>query len=302
MVENSFKRVIIIGRPDTKGVPETLGKLINHLKLQQISYVVEQQTSLMIPNLRETIKNPEQQIIDINALEAGNDLLVVIGGDGSIIHGASPAIRYNLPILGINHGKLGFLTDIAPQDIELISEVIRGQYTQEERLLLTAQVYDAQGKELPEGHSVALNDIVLNPGNSAQMIAYSICIDEQPVCQQRADGLIIATPTGSTAYALSAGGPIVHPQMDATILVPMLPHKLSSRPIVVSATSKISIQIASSNNHSPSLSSDGGRSIRVAPGYSIKIQRNQQKLTLIHPSNYNYYETLRHKLGWERSS
>jgi NAD+ kinase len=300
MSKTNFEGVIIIGRPSTLGVPETLAALISHLNEQNIAYKVEQQTSMMLPADTNPIKNPEQNVVNISSLKPGNDLLVVIGGDGSILIGARQAIKHKLPILGINHGKLGFLADIAPDQVEIVSEIVRGEYKQEQRLLLAATVYDQNGKELPEGECTALNDVVLTPGNTAQMISYAIAIDDQPVCQQRADGLIIATPTGSTAYALSAGGPIVNPNLEAMILVPMLPHKLSSRPIVVSSNSTINIQIAVSNNHSPSLSSDGGRSIRVAPGYSIEIKSYAQKLKLIHPKDYNYYDTLRQKLGWER--
>ena len=294
----SFERVIVIGRPSSKRVPATLTTLLEYFIKNKINYLLERQTSLMLANPQQY--TPPPQLIDLETLEAKRDLLLVIGGDGSIIYAAQKTMQRPLPILGINRGSLGFLTDIAPTEIAQIGQVLKGHYRAEKRSMLSAEVYDQHGTLLPEGCGHAVNDVVLTPGNVAQMISFSISIDDEPVCQQRADGLIVATPTGSTAYALSAGGPIVHPQMDAVVLVPMLPHKLSSRPLVVASSSTIDIQIANTTKHSPAISCDGGRSIRIQPGYRIRIKPHANKLTLIHPRGYQYYDSLRQKLGWEQ--
>ena len=294
-----FDRVIIIGRPSGEGVPETLVALIEYLERLSFNYKIEQQTSDMLPESAATSAR-KQHIIELNDLQPANDLLLVIGGDGSMIHASRHALKHDLPLIGINRGQVGFLTDIAPTAIELIGPVLQGAYQTEKRFMLSATVIDDKGKVLPEGNCSALNDVVLTPGNVAHMISFSITIDGQPVCSQRADGLIVATPTGSTAYALSAGGPIVHPKMKAIVLVPMLPHKLSSRPIVVGSSSTINITIDEATNHSPSISSDGGRCIRIQPGYQLQIEPCTHRVTLVHPESYQYYATLRQKLGWER--
>ena len=189
-------------------------------------------------------------------------------------------------MLGINRGHLGFLTDINPKELHRISDVLNGNYTREERFLLKTSL------------GIALNDVVLLPGE-AQLIEFDIMINNQFVCQQRADGLIIATPTGSTAYALSGGGPILHPHLNAMVLVPMFPHTLSSRPIVIDSDAKIELIISEHKNKTANISCDGQQRIPVEPGTRITIEKHEKKLHLIHPDNYDYFATLREKLGWQ---
>ena len=168
------------------------------------------------------------------------DLLITVGGDGSLLKAARIASRRQIPILGINRGKLGFLTDIKPDCLNTILPVLQGQFKTEQRLLLEATIGDYQ--------STALNDVVLLPGDIAHMITFTLEVDGQFVATQRADGLIIATPTGSTAYALSGGGPILHPTSNAVTLVPMFPHTLSSRPLVIPQQKTIRITIEEAEN------------------------------------------------------
>ncbi len=220
------------------------------------------------------------------------DLMIVIGGDGSLINAAHCALPRNLPVLGINRGRLGFLTDIHPTELSKIGDVLAGNYFAEKRFLL-----NATHENTPLG--IALNDVVLLPGDSTQLIEFDIHINDQFMCQQRADGLIIATPTGSTAYALSGGGPILHPHLNAIVLVPMFPHTLSSRPIVVEGDAKIELFIRNQNETSPCISCDGQHRIKVEPGSRISITKHENTLQLIHPKNYGYFETLREKLGWQ---
>ena len=199
-------------------------------------------------------------------------------------------------MLGVNRGRLGFLTDIRPDELEeKVAEVLGGDYLSEQRFLLEAEVY-REGERI--GAADGLNDVVLHPGKAARMIEFELFIDGQFVYSQRSDGLIVATPTGSTAYALSGGGPIVHPRLEAITLVPMFPHTLSSRPIVIDAASEIILHISASNSTYPHISCDGQTQVVAKPGDVLKIRRKSERLTLIHPLEHNYFEICRTKLGW----
>jgi len=223
-------------------------------------------------------------------------VIMVVGGDGSLLGAARLGADQNLPVLGINRGTLGFLTDIPPDDLPLIQEVLKGNYQAEERFLLQAQVAHDSQHEAP---MIAVNDFVLLPGDKAQMITFDLYINGYFAYNLRADGLIVATPTGSTAYALSGGGPILHPNLDAIVLVPLCPHTLSSRPIVVTSDSDIRIHISDSNYTIPQISHDGHRRIPVPIGANISVTRHAKSFRLIHPLNYNYFHTLSTKLHWK---
>jgi len=200
-----------------------------------------------------------------------------------------------IPILGINRGSLGFLTDILPSQLEKIKAILEGKFILEKRFLLTATV-TSNNKIISQDD--ALNEVALIPDAIPHMIEFEIYIDKQFVCSQNSDGLIIATPTGSTAYALSGGGPILHPQLDAIVLVPMFPHSLNNRPIVVQGQCEISIIVSPNNDTSPRLSCDGRAYLNAEPGSEITIRKKPKTLHLIHPLDYSYYETLRSKLHW----
>ena len=199
-------------------------------------------------------------------------------------------------MLGVNRGRLGFLTDISPDRLEeQIAEVLTGQYSSEERFLLDVRVL-RDDKVVAEGD--ALNDVVVNSGTSAQMIEMELYIDGEFVNRQRADGLIISTPTGSTAYSLSGGGPIMHPSLDALLVVPMFPHALSSRPIVIRGDSEIRIDVLGRNRIHPPVTCDGQVNMTARPGDSVLLRRNPSVLTLLHPRGYSFYASCRDKLHW----
>jgi NAD+ kinase len=286
---SQFKKVALLGRQHVEGIEETLLALKNYLLHYPIEVVLEPETAQMIPEAKIPIFPKE-------LLCKNCDLMIVVGGDGSLLNAAHIAVDYGLPVLGINRGRLGFLTDVRPDELNKIDEVLSGKYIEEHRFLLEAAIYHANGDIT---HSIALNDVVLLPGNIAHMIEFEVHVDNQMICYQRADGIIVATPTGSTAYALSGGGPILHPGLDAIVLVPMFPHTLSSRPIVVKSDNEITIYLAPSNKAVPRVSCDGQARIPLEPGGKIRIKKKPKKLRLIHPLDYNYYETLREKLGWE---
>jgi NAD+ kinase len=224
------------------------------------------------------------------------DLVIVVGGDGSMLSAARVMATYGVAVIGINRGKLGFLTDIAPDQVEASLEaVLAGRFETSNRFMLSAHVL-RNGEEV--GRGSGLNDIVLHPGKSARMLAYDLSIDGTAVYFDRADGLIIATPTGSTAYALSAGGPIMHPGLDAIALVPMNPHNLSSRPLVVAADAELEILIGEDNSTQPIISCDGQVHIVCEPGDRVHIQRHEAQLKVLHPLGHHFYDRCRSKLGW----
>lgn len=226
-----------------------------------------------------------------------SDLIVVVGGDGSLLSAARMAIQVNTPVIGVNRGRLGFLTDILPQDIETqLSDVLEGQYEEEYRFLLKTSIGDHQHTYF-EGD--ALNDVVLGRGSDTHLIEFDVYINQQLVSHFRSDGMILSTPTGSTAYALSAGGPIMHPQLNAIVLVPMFSHSLSSRPLVIDGNAQIELFISTFNEHDLRVSCDGHESRMVKPGQKVAIKKNSNQLRLLHPVGYHYYDTLRSKLGWE---
>jgi NAD+ kinase len=225
------------------------------------------------------------------------DLIIVVGGDGSLLRAAHLVVDYDIPVLGINRGHLGFLADIPPQDFKKSLDLIfRGRYQETRRFLLEAEILS---NTAPTIQVMALNEVALVSSDVAHMIEYQLKLDEQFVYNYRADGLIIATPTGSTAYALSGGGPIVHPQLNAFVLVPMFPHTLSARPLVVSADSILTISLKQTNyKNSPGLTCDGRQKIPLSPQTSIKVCKKLKMLRLIHPLHYQYFEALRSKLHW----
>lgn len=291
---NSFKTIGLIGRrtSDAKrqeDISETLLALKTLLKKRKLAAVIEAETATHLP---------KDKLPTCTRDELANhcDLIIVVGGDGSLLNAARAAVDHNIPVLGINRGRLGFLTDINPRELNTkVSAVLDGHYIEEKRFLLSIEI---EHKKKIIARDIALNDVVLMPGDVAHMIEFAITIDKHFVCKQRADGLITATPTGSTAYALSGGGPILHPQLDAVVLVPMFPHTLTARPIVINANSKIVINITQANETAPRLSCDGQARISIPAGANIRIEKKSQQLRLIHPKDYNYFETLRSKLHW----
>lgn len=289
-MKSQFKTVGIYGRVATPGILETLKTLITYLKELGQPLVVEMDTAA-------ALNDPSLPSVSRQELSKKCNLVLVVGGDGSLLHAAHMVINDEIPVVGINRGRLGFLTDILPSELIKIKAILEGQYRLEKRFLLSATV-EAQGTVL--GQSDALNEVALVPDCVPHMSEFEIYIDDQFLCSQVSDGLIVATPTGSTAYALSGGGPIVHPQLDAVVIVPMFPHTLSMRPIVIEGNQRITIIITPNNTATPRLTCDSQRFINTPPGSHIVIRKKSQRLHLIHPTDYDYYESLRSKLHWGR--
>ena len=225
------------------------------------------------------------------------DLAVVVGGDGNMLGAARVLARYDIKVIGINRGNLGFLTDLDPDNAQQqLADVLEGKYITESRFLLEAQVC-RQGREPRIG--TAINEVVLHPGKVAHMIEFEVYIDETFAFSQRSDGLIISTPTGSTAYSLSAGGPILTPSLDAIAIVPMFPHTLSARPLVINSSSTIRLRFSHMRSDLE-VSCDSQIALPIQEGEDVLIRRNDDHLNLIHPQNYNYFNTLSSKLAWSK--
>lgn len=280
-----FKRVGLVGRPEYSRTADTMQRLL----------AVLQQRGL--------------QVVQDVALDEGStalaacDLLIVVGGDGSMLNVACPAVAHQIPVIGVNRGRLGFLTDILPEPEALeaaLNAVLAGDYVEESRFLF--DVYQEPASRSGKPGTLlgsALNDVVLHAGAAAQMIEFELHINGEKVYSIVADGLIIATPTGSTAYALSAGGPIMHPHLDAIALVPLNPHSLSSRPIVVAGDSEIRLVVAEKSRGNARISCDGRQTHQpAAVGECFLVRKKPQQLKLIHPPGHSFYESCRSKLGW----
>jgi len=285
----AFKKIALVGKPGSQAAQETihvLCKQINGLGLE-----------VFLPTSKEyDFPTGDAKKIDFADIGTSCDLVIVVGGDGSMLKTARELIDSQVPLLGINRGHLGFLTDIRPTEVDTrVPPILEGQYTLENRFLLYAEVFRG---DQSIGSSNAVNDVVLYPGEIARMIQFELYMDRQFVYSQRSDGLIISTPTGSTAYSLSGGGPILSPQTDTIVLVPMCPHTLTSRPIAVNKQKVIDIVISESNPHNPQLSCDGQVIISLQPGDRIQIKQYPIEMRLVHPLDYDYFEVLRTKLGW----
>lgn len=284
----SFRNIGLIGRPGSEEVLQTLRYIISFLQRRGCNVILDEDIS-------GALDNPALQVGDRRVLGESCDMVIVIGGDGCLLGAARALSRFGTPVVGVNRGHLGFLTDISPVELDdRLGAILDGKYEAERRFLLDA---DVRRDQHPMGSGVALNDVVFRAGNSVHMVEFELYIEGRFVYSQRSDGLIIATPTGSTAYALSGGGPIMHPKLDAVVLVPMHPHTLSSRPLVVDGNSEIKLVIT--GGATPSLvSCDGQEAVRTQVGDVVYVRKRSQKLTLLHPPEHDFYEACRSKLGW----
>ena len=219
------------------------------------------------------------------------DLIIVFGGDGTLLNSARKYLKNNIPILGINMGNVGFLTDVKTEDFEsIIQDILNGKFEIEERNLVSASFLN----ETVYG----LNEIVIHSGAYTQLMRYRLSVNDKVVYEQRSDGLIIATPTGSTAYALSAGGPIIHPSLDVWTILPMLPQSISSRPFVISSKEKVVIKLLKGPLENAKICADGHDDIAVPYEEDIAITKMNNTLRLVHPIDNDFFEACREKLGW----
>ena len=231
------------------------------------------------------------KVVDYKKFNDSVDLIIVFGGDGTLLAAARNFINNEIPILGINLGTVGFLTDVNVENFEsVISDIFNGDYVLEERSLIEAKFLDQEVS--------GLNEVLIHSGSYAQLMRYRLLIDGKTVYEQRSDGLIVATPTGSTAYALSAGGSIIHPELNIWNIIPMMSQSLSSRPLIASNKKSMEIQLIQGPLDHAMVCVDGQKDIPIKYNNSIYISKKNSSLKIIHPSNNNFYEACREKLGW----
>ncbi len=284
-----YNTIGLIGKPNHEGASATITALYQFLTDHDYKVLIE---SSVAPSI-----NIDKLAIN-TLIEIGDkaDLAIVVGGDGYMLGAARVLSCFNIGVIGVNRGNLGFLTDLSPDElIEPLKEILLGNSRSEQRFVIEAEVY-RHGK-LKSSNS-AVNEAVLHAGKVASMIEFEVYIDGSFMFSQRSDGLIVSTPTGSTAYSMSAGGPILTPNLNALSLVPMFPHTLTSRPIVVDGNSEIKLVLANENYENLQVSCDGHVILAVMPGDVVIIRKSENTLRLIHPLDHDYFNVLRSKLSW----
>jgi NAD+ kinase len=283
-VNPSFGRIALIGKLGSPEISSPLAELRAFLKERRCQIFIEKDTA-------ESIGERGLEYTDIGAKA---DLAVVIGGDGTLLAAARNLVRHHVPVVGVNLGRVGFMTDIGHRDMrEGIGSILDGKYTIEDRALLDAEIFRASQSML---RTLALNEAVVTKGAQGRLIEFELSLDGEFVYSLRADGVIVATPTGSTAYALSAQGPILHPAVPAFALVPLAPHTLSARPVSVSDRSVIEIGLTHAQEARAHF--DGLALADLQDGDRIVLKRSSDAVRFVHPPGYDYFATLREKLGW----
>ena len=286
-----FKTVGLWGRLSERSVTEPALQVLAHLRKRGLKVFAATEAD-GAGQFTDAIRVGEKD------LATQVDLVVAIGGDGTLLHAARHVAARDVPLLGINRGRLGFLTDISPEHmLDAIDAILAGDYLAERRLMLAARTVNSTGDTL-----FALNDVVLQKGETGRLLDFTTMVDGVYVNTHRGDGLIVATPTGSTAYALSCGGPIIQPNVDALVMVPICPHTLSDRPLVLPTTSTVQVSLDHGSHGSAHVVYDGEALGRLAEGETLSIALAAETVTLLHPRDYNYYELLRSKLNWGRAN
>jgi NAD+ kinase len=288
-MQTQFNTVAIIGKFMRESAVQLMRKdladLAQHLQTKNMTVLFEVNTA-------EHAHIDDFKTIALDEIGQKADLVIVMGGDGTMLSAARALKNSPVPLVGINRGHFGFLTDLRAEEmLQSIDAILAGEYQTESRMVLNASVI-RDGETILQNH--AFNDIVLKSG--LRLIELEVTIDNQFIHKQRADGLIVSTPTGTTAYSLSAGGPILHPGLDAIALVPICPHTLSNRPLAVNSKAKIEITVMQVDD--AQISFDGQSQLALALGDCVKVERSQESVTLLHPSEYCYYDMLRNKLHW----
>ena len=282
-----FKTIALVGKYDSPEMGDSLPKLADFLR--QLGYQV-----LIAHNTADQLDVVDYPTAALAEIGKCADLVIVLGGDGTMLSIARMLVGHDVPLVGVNQGRLGFLTDVPVETMcESVVEILAGDFVAENRLLLNTTIM-RQGEAFYS--ACAFNDVVVSKGSAGRLIEFEAHIDGEFVYSQRSDGLVIATPTGSTAYALSAGGPILHPSLEAFVMVPICAHTLAARPIVVNSHSMVELQLVYAGD--ARVHFDGQRHCDIKIGDVIQVTRSPALIQLLHPKNYSYYKTLREKLYW----
>ena len=286
-MKTAFKSVALIGKFNASEMRGNVLAMAQFLAAQQVNVFIEHNTATHCG-----IEG--YQCLNMDEIGSSVDLAVVLGGDGTMLTVARQLAASAIPLIGVNQGRVGFLTDVNSANmLDEMQKILLGEFSIEQRILLTATIMRG-GKALSQG--LAVNDVVVNKSGMSRLIELEVNVDGQFVHKQRSDGLILATPTGTTAYALSAGGPILHPTLDAITLVPICPHTLSNRPIAFNSSSKIEITLVHAEDAAVHL--DGQLQIDLQVGDKVIVQRAEKTVNLLHPVGHSHYAMLRQKLNW----
>jgi NAD+ kinase len=285
-----FKSIALLGRHTDKRVAKPMQALARHLSQAGYDVVAADTLGLDL----EARRIPEEQLCD------SADLAIAIGGDGTMLYASRLVRETGTPLIGVNRGRLGFLADITPDEmITSVEQILSGDYQEDRRMLLEATLQTADGESLA---AYALNDVVVQRASKGGMVDFSTQVDDKYVNTHSGDGLIVATPTGSTAYALSCGGPILEPHIQAVALVPICPHTLTDRPIVIPADQAIDVKVLERAETCAEVTLDGMHLGTLTPGDTLRIARSDEYVTLLHPPGHDFYGILRSKLFWGRDS
>ena len=290
-MKSQFRHVALIGKYHAQGSRLALESIAQFLNAQGCDIAIEKDTA---SNTGLT----QFPILDVEGIGAQCDLALVVGGDGTMLGIGRVLAKFGVPLIGINQGRLGFITDIAFDGYQgVLSPMLRGDFEEDRRWMMQAQV-------VRDGRCVfnatAMNDVVVNRGATSGMVELRVEVDGRFVANQRADGLIIASPTGSTAYALSAGGPLLHPSIAGWVLVPIAPHTLSNRPIVLSDSGEVAIEIVAGRDASANFDMQSLASLML--GDRITVKRSDYQMRFLHPKGWSYFDTLRKKLHWNEGA
>lgn len=285
-----FQTIGIIGKQgDPDKARSTLRTLCAYLRAHALEVLLDAESAHLLDA-------PVGAARPLDELGERCDLVIVVGGDGTLLHAARALAAHDVPLVGINLGRLGFLADVSPEEIgSVLERILEGEYKTDSRAMLEARIHCDQ---TPPRRACALNDVVIHKWNTARMIEFETYVDGVFVNAQRSDGLIIATPTGSTAYALSGGGPLIDPGLEAIVLVPICPHDLAHRPLVLPAERRIEVRVGPLELGHVQITCDGQDELQLPPGATIEITRHPERATLLHPLGQDHYQILRAKLGW----
>ena len=292
-MSRSFKTIALTGKYRDPRVGDSLLILARHLESAGVRVLLDPAIKMEFPGVGVETAAAEE-------IGAATDLVIAVGGDGTMLYASRMVAGRDVPLLGINRGRLGFLADITPGEmIRRLDEVLAGDFEEERRLMLEAVIDNG---DAPPRRALALNDVVLQKRDTGRMLDFENWIDGVYVNTHGGDGLVIATPTGSTAYALSGGGPIIHPSLEAIALVPICPHTLSDRPIVVRADARIEVRVLQRPDTGAEVSCDGLPLGELKSGQRLLVAAAEERVVLIHPRGHDYFRLLRSKLHWGRGS
>ena len=289
-MSNEFNNIAIVGRFDDVRVAEPMSALAKHLTKAGVEVVCSDSLPDNFPARRMATED----------IAAEANLVVAVGGDGTLLYAAELVMQQGIPLLGINRGRLGFLTDVSPTEmLQSLDRILSGEYSLESRLMLKASISSVDGSDRV---AMALNDVVVQRRDTGRMLDLETRISGRYVNTHSGDGLIVSTPTGSTAYALSCGGPIIEPILDAVVVVPICPHTLSDRPIVVPSNQNIDVVLLPREGTNAAVSVDGRRIGDLQSNDRLTISESEHRISLVHPPGYDFYDILRSKLHWGRDS